>query len=83
MKHPRKKIVLEIGVYILFVGFTTLLQFLYWSHYNYFDDGKVMDKHAFYSTLLSSFIQAFGISIGLFILYFINMKRLKNGKKPI
>jgi hypothetical protein len=79
----RNRRTIEIGVIILFIGFTTLMHFIVWANFDFFKESKTMNQIEFHNTLFTSFIRAIIIDSGLIFIYYINKNRIKKGKKPI
>lgn len=74
---------IQIGVIILFIISSTFMIFIGESFLYFFSEFESMDKTAFLKFLTKSFIHSLIIDSGLIVFYFINLKRIKNGKNPI
>ena len=81
MIRSRKSI--EIGIIILFIGFTTAMIFITEAFLDHFEFKETLNKEEFKGLLLRSFFQSIVINGGLIVIYYINKNRIKNGKKPL
>ena len=76
----RSRKTIEIGIIILFIGFTTLMNFVVWANFDFFMESKTMNKTEFYNTLFWSFISALIVDVGLIFFYYSSRDRIKNEK---
>nr|WP_315133427.1 hypothetical protein [uncultured Flavobacterium sp.] len=83
MDTQRNPKVVEIVVIILFIIMTTFLIFIGETFFVFLKDNDSISKIELKRILTKSFLQALVIDLGLVVIYFINKKRIRNGKKVI
>ncbi|MEP6929544.1 MAG: hypothetical protein ABI850_06015 [Flavobacterium sp.] len=83
MNTQRNPKVIEIVVIILFIIMTTFLIFIGETFFVFLKDNDSISKVELKRILTKSFLQALFIDIGLVVMYFINKKRIRDGKKVI
>ena len=83
MDTQRNPKVIEIVVIILFIIMTTFLIFIGETFFVFLKDNDSISKIELKRILTKSFLQALVIDIGLVVIYFVNKKRIRNGKKVI
>lgn len=83
MNTQRNPKVIEIVVIILFIIMTTFLIFIGETFFVFLKDNDSISKVELKRILAKSFLHTLVIDVGLVIIYFINKKRIKDGKKII